>query len=117
MLALELLSTGLYAAPLIQHGRVRLYLHAEQARASAHQSSVHLTSRVGSTRPASPADLTPNTTVLWDGRSWTLLNPGETTTTLWPEKGPPLAIPVDYFFQLFESGPSSARPLAVLSDF
>ena len=36
MLALRLLYTDLYAAPLIQHGRVRLYLNAEQARTHAH---------------------------------------------------------------------------------
>jgi len=111
MLALELLYTDLYAAPLIQHGRVRLYLTTEQAHAYAQRPSVPLASRLGSTRPASPADLAPNTTILWDGRAWTLLNPGETTTTLLPEKGPPLAIPADYFFQLLDSGVITTLPL------
>jgi putative transposase len=111
MLALELLYTDLYAALLIQHGRVRLYLNADQAHAYAQRSSARLTSRIGSTRPASPADLAPNTTVLWDGRAWTLLNPGETTTTLLPEKGPPLAIPADYFFQLLDTGVITTLPL------
>jgi putative transposase len=111
MLALELLYTDLYAAPLIQHGRVRLYLNAEQARAYAHRASISAASRVGSPKPASPADLAPNTTVLWDGRAWTLVNLGETTTTLLPEKGPPLAIPADYFFQLLESGVITPLPL------
>jgi hypothetical protein len=50
MLALDLIYTDLYAAPLIQHGRVRLYLNAEQARTYAHLLPTRLTSRVG--RPA-----------------------------------------------------------------
>ncbi len=82
MLALDLLYTDLYAAPLIQHGRVRLYLSAEQARTYAH--------------------LLP--TLLWDGRAFTLLNPGDTTTTLLPEKGTPIQLPSGFFFQLLDTG-------------
>ncbi len=111
LLAHEGLYTDLYAAPLIQHGRVRLYLNAEQARAYAHRASISGVPRGSSPKPPSPADLAPNTTVLWDGRAWTLLNPGDTTTTLLPEKGPPLAIPADYFFQLLESGVITTLPL------
>ncbi len=66
MLALDLLYTDLYAAPLIQHGRVRLYLNAEQARAYAYQSPTRLTSRVGSPLPEVTAPLATNTTLLWD---------------------------------------------------
>ncbi len=104
MLALDLLYTDLYAAPLIQHGRVRLYLNVEQARAYAYQSPAKLSSRVGSPLPEVTTPLATNTALLWDGRCFTVVNPGETTTTLLPEKGPPIQIPSSFFFQLLETG-------------
>ena len=104
MVALDLIYTDLYAAPLIQHGRVRLYLNAEQARTYAHLLPTRLTSRVGSPLPEVNAPLTVNTTLLWDGRSFTLINPGDTTTTLLPEKGTPIQIPSGFFFQLLDIG-------------
>src|SRR6266702_395768 len=104
MLALRLLYTDLYAAPLIQHGRVRLYLDAEQARTHAHLLPTRLTSRVGSPLPEVNAPLAVNTTLLWDGRAFTLLNPGDTTTTLLPEKGTPIQLPSGFFFQLLDTG-------------
>jgi len=75
MIALALLYTDLYAAPLIQHGRVRLYLNAEQARTYAHLLPTRLTSRVGSPLPEVNAPLAVNTQLLWDGRAFTLINP------------------------------------------
>ena len=104
MLALDLLYTDLYAAPLIQHGRVRLYLNAEQARTYAHLLPTRLASRVGSPLPEVNAPLAVNTQLLWDGRAFTLINPGDTTTTLMPEKGTPIQIPSDFFFQLLDTG-------------
>lgn len=104
MLAHEQLYTDLYASPLIQHGRVRLYLNADQARAYAHLQPSHLVSRVGSPLPEVIPPLATNATLLWDGRCWTLVNPGETTTTLLPEKGPPIQIPSSFFFHLLDSG-------------
>lgn len=104
MLALDLIYTDLHAAPLIQHGRVRLYLNAEQARTQAHLLPTRLTSRVGSPLPEVNAPLAVNTTLLWDGRAFTLINPGDTTTTLLPEKGTPIQIPSDFFFQLLDAG-------------
>jgi putative transposase len=50
------------------------------------------------------APLAVNTTLLWDGRAFTLLNPGDTTTTLLPEKGTPIQIPSGFFFQLLNAG-------------
>ncbi len=104
MLALDLLYTDLYAAPLIQHGRVRLYLNEEQAHTYAHLLPTRLTSRVGSPLPEVNAPLVVNTTLLWDGRAFTLLNPGDTTTTLLPEKGTPIQLPSGFFFQLLDTG-------------
>src|SRR6266851_3405431 len=104
MLAHEQLYTDLYASPLIQHGRVRLYLNADQARAYAHLQPSHLVSHVGSPLPEVAPPLVTNATLLWDGRCWTLVNPGETTTTLLPEKGPPIQIPSSFFFHLLDTG-------------
>jgi putative transposase len=104
VLALDLLYTDLYAAPLIQHGRVRLYTSTEQARAYADLLPSKLLNRVGSPLPEVSMPLTPNITLLWDGRAFTLVNPGETTITLLPDKGPPIQVPSDFFFQLFDTG-------------
>src|SRR5258708_4335695 len=104
MVALDLIYTDLHAAPLIQHGRVRLYLNAEQARIYAHLLPTRLTSRVGSPLPEVNAPLTVNTQVLWDGRAFTIINPGDTTTTLLPEKGTPIQVPSGFFFQLLDTG-------------
>jgi len=104
MVALDLIYTDLYAAPLIQHRRVRLYLNAEQARTHTHLLPTRLTSRVGSPLPEVNAPLAVNTPLLWDGRAFTLINPGDTTTTLLPEKGTPIQIPSGFFFQLFDIG-------------
>jgi putative transposase len=104
MLAFDLLYTDLYAAPLIQHGRVRLYTSAEQARAYAHLLPSKLLNRVGSPLPEVTMPLAPNTTLLWDGRAFTLVNPGDTSITLLPDKGPPVQIPSDFFFQLLDTG-------------
>src|SRR6202022_4947316 len=50
------------------------------------------------------APLTVNTQLSWDGRAFTLINPGDTTTTLLPENGTPIQIPSDFFFQLLDTG-------------
>jgi hypothetical protein len=58
MLAQNALYADLYAAPLIEHRRVRLYLTASQARAYAHRLPARLTSRVGSPLPEVTTPLT-----------------------------------------------------------
>src|SRR5260370_40230525 len=112
MLALDLLYTDLYAPLLIQHGRVRLYLNAEQARTYAHLLPTRLTSRLGSPLPEGKAPLTSNTTLLWDWRSFTLLNPVDTTTTLLPQKGTPVETPPDILFQLLDTRGRTRLPAA-----
>ncbi len=109
MLAESALYADLYAAPLIEHRRVRLYLSADQARAYAHRLPTRFTSRVGSPLPEVTAPLTPNTPLLWDGLCWTLINPGETTTTLLSEKGQPVQFPSSLFFHALDAG--EIRPL------
>jgi putative transposase len=41
---------------------------------------------------------------MWDGRLWTLLNLGETTTTLLPEVGLPIQCQSNFFLQLLSDG-------------
>ncbi len=102
MLALDLLYTDL-AAPLIQHG-LSACMPSKHARTHAHLLPTRLASRVGSPFPEGNAPLTVNTQLLWDGRAFTLINPGDTTTTLLPEKGALIQIPSDFFFQLLDTG-------------
>ncbi len=58
-------------------------------------------------RSDSPLDS--NTPLLWDGLCWTLINPGETTTTLLSEKGQPAQIPSSLFFHALDA--EEIRPL------
>jgi putative transposase len=58
---------------------------------------------VGSPLPEVNAPLAINTTLLWDGRAFTLINPGDTTTTLLPEKGTPIQVPSGFFFYLLDT--------------
>ena len=41
--------------------------------------------------------------MLWDGRVWTLVNLGETTTTLLPEAGEPIQLSSAFFLRLLEA--------------
>ncbi len=104
MLAQDLLYTDLYAAHLMQHWRIHLYLDAAQAQAYAHLLPVRLTERAGASFLDPASGLSTNTALLWDGRAWTLLNLGETTTTLLPETGLPMQFPSSFFLQLLETG-------------
>lgn len=49
------------------------------------------------------APMSPNTHFLWDGRIWTLVNLGETTTTLLPEIGEPIQLSSAFFLRLLET--------------
>ncbi len=103
LIALDHLFVDLHAAPLGDHFRTRLYL--DQAQAAAHAALGPLPSsflREGFAAP-SAATLSTNTRLLWDGRVWTLVNLGETTTTLLPEVGEPMQLASSFFLRLLES--------------
>jgi putative transposase len=51
-----------------------------------------------------PTKFLPNTVLMWDSQLWTLVNYGETKTTLLPESGFPIELPTSFFLQLFDSG-------------
>jgi putative transposase len=46
----------------------------------------------------------PNTSLLWDGRLWTLINLGEETTTVVAEAGQPIQLPTEFFLRLLSNG-------------
>lgn len=87
--------------PLIQHERVRLYPD-RPTYDTYNQSSQHQTASNLAATALPP--LIANTHLRWDGRLWTLVNLGETTTTLLPEIGQPLQISSAFFYQLLDGG-------------
>jgi len=112
MLATEQIYVNLSAVPLAEHWRVQLYRDQQSHQANAHLS-VGPTGPIGRMGQLEPSDLDVNTKLLWDGRLWTSINLGETTTTLLPEVGQPIQLSTEFFLQLFDSGtitiPSSAE--------
>jgi putative transposase len=103
MIANEQLYADLYAAPLIEHRQVQLYLDESIFDAQTYLK-IKPTSQLTNIAKTIPYQLDPNTTLVWDGRLWTLLNLGETTTTLLPEVGLPIQCQSDFFLQLLSDG-------------
>ncbi len=101
MIATDQIYVDLYAVPLIEHWRVQLWADQQTHDAYTHSAIEH-------TQPSkellSPTVLLPNTLVMWDSRLWTLVNLGETTTTLLPEVGQPMQLPTAFFLQLVDTG-------------
>jgi putative transposase len=103
LIATDQLFVDLHVAPLANHFRTSLY--PDQATAQAHAflgSHPSLALREGFAVPEARA-LSTNTRLLWDGRVWTLVNLGETTTTLLPEVGEPIQLASSFFLRLLES--------------
>jgi putative transposase len=103
LIALDHLFVDLKASPLGDYFRTRLYL--DQAQAVTHGFLSLLPVPVVHDGFAVPSftTLLPNTRLLWDGRVWTLVNLGETTTTLLPEVGEPMQFSTSFFLHLLES--------------
>ena len=103
LLAQDVLYTDLSSAHLMHHWRVHLYLDQAQAQAYASlPARVMEQVNISSANPS--ALLAPNVSLLWDGRPWTVVNPGETTITLLPEVGLPMQVPSAFFLQLCDTG-------------
>ncbi|HEX5415749.1 MAG TPA: integrase [Chloroflexota bacterium] len=79
LIATEQLTVDLRAAPLAEPDRIPVFGDAETARAYATLGRISPWSIESSQHSVSIAR---GSSVTWDGRSWTLLNPGQTTTTL-----------------------------------
>lgn len=102
LIAADKLYADLGVVPLRDHYRTRLYLDQQTAQAYAHlRLSAPLFS--GAMVEPSAGHLPVNTQLLWDGRNFTLINLGETTTTLLPEVGEPLQIPSAFFLRLLDA--------------
>ena len=101
MIATEQLYVNLYAVPLVEHWRVQLWADGQTHTAYTHLA---LLTTQHHREIISPTTLLPNTLLVWDSQLWTLVNLGETTTTLLPEVGQPMELPTAFFLQLFDSG-------------
>jgi putative transposase len=95
--------------PLVQYERVRLYSDRQTYDTYRESSQHQIATSIAAT--ASPT-LATNTKLRWDGRLWTLVNLGETTTTLLPEIGQPLQISSAFFYQLLDGGAISFPEVA-----
>jgi len=103
MLAQEQIYADLETVPLVEHWRVQLYI--DQLSYQAHQNlAIGNPQRQGNIALNDLTTIVTNTKLLWDGRFWTLVNFGETTTTLLPEIGQPMQLPTGFFLQLLETG-------------
>lgn len=101
------LYVDLCACPLKEHRQVHLY--PDQTTAEAHTllqaSPPPLPFETPREQVAMPhlEALAPNTPLLWDGRQWTVVNVGNTLTTLLSEEGTPLQLETRFFLQLVKT--------------
>jgi putative transposase len=104
----------LNASSLRDHYRTHLYPDRNTALAYAQlgTASSHFREK---TAEAAIAPISTNTRFLWDGRIWTLVNLGETTTTLLPEIGEPIQLSSAFFLHLLETHtvilPAEGKPI------
>lgn len=87
---------------LRDHYRTRLFPDQHTAQALAYLDPSGRLSK-GRGESLSFSSLSTNTRLLWDGCIWTLVNLGETTTTLLPERGEPIQLPSAFFLRLLEA--------------
>jgi putative transposase len=103
LIATDHLFVDLHAAPLSDHFRTRLYSDLATAQAYTFLGSLPSSALRDGFSATSTATLSTNMRMLWDGRVWTLVNLGETTTTLLPEVGEPIQLASSFFLRLLES--------------
>ncbi len=99
MIALNQIYVDLAAVPLKEHSWVQLYPDQQTHEAYGLYGQAKVPSTIIST-----TQLVANAPLVWDGRLWRLVNMGETTTTLLPERGQPMQLPSGFFLQLLDSG-------------
>jgi transposase InsO family protein len=90
MIANDRLYIDLRAAPLAEPERVRIFRDEETACAYAAMGKARCQSMASATRSVV---LAAGTSVAWDGRRWTIANPGLTTTALLAEDGTIVELP------------------------
>jgi putative transposase len=106
----EHLYVDLHAAPLTAHRQVCLYLDRAMAEAQRLMATSPTRQAWGGPFGPSPRLLSAERPVLWDGRGWTLVNVGDTLTTLWPDVGPPLQLPTPFVLALLDTGVMTLPP-------
>jgi len=103
LIARNRLYADLYTTWLKDHQHLPLYLDRPTAEAHAllraHQSSAPF----GRMEGAHLTTLQANAPLDWDGKRWTLLNLGETTTTLLPEEGTLIQLETPVFLHLVDT--------------
>jgi putative transposase len=102
LIAADQLYVDLDHAPLRDHYRTHVYPDQQTAHVVALMSQRFPTFSGALAEPVA-GHLPVNTRLLWDGRNFTLINLGETTTTLLPELGEPLQLPSSFFLRLLET--------------
>lgn len=99
LIAQDQLFVDLDRVSLRDHYRALLYPDQHTAQALAYLGpNVCSPNWIGESLPFS--SLSTNTRLLWDGCIWTLVNLGETTTTLLPESGEPIQLPSAFFLRM-----------------
>ncbi len=114
LLAASQIFVDLNVSSLRDHYRTHLFPDRNAALAYAQLGLVasHIS---GSIAESVHSPISTNTRFLWDGRLWTLVNMGETTTTLLPEIGEPIQLGSSFFLHLLETHtvtiPSEGKPV------
>ncbi len=109
LIARDIIYTNLFEVPLTQHKRVLLYsdkLASEQLALT----SEFLTNSELDNECAHQHKLMPNTSLIWDGQLWTLVNLGKYFATLLPEVGQPIQLPAEFFERLFNNNTIRIAP-------
>jgi transposase InsO family protein len=101
LIATEHLFVDLHAAPLAEPERVRVFRDAASAHAAAVIAATALPGPCGGSVPLS---LTIGASALWDGRSWTIVNVGQTTTALLAAEGALVEVPTATLEMLIHQG-------------
>ncbi len=103
LIARNRLYVDLYTAWLKDHQHLHLYLDRPTAEAHAllrtHQGSAPF----GRMEGANLTTLHANAPLDWDGKRWSLLNLGDTTTTLLPEEGTLIQLETPVFLHLVDT--------------
>ncbi len=102
LIAQDQVFVDLYRCSLRDHYRTPLFADQPTALAYA-QLGLPASSHNQRIAEAVSAPIATNTRLLWDGRMWTLVNLGETTTTLLPEYGEPIQLSSAFFLRLLET--------------
>lgn len=102
LIAQNQLFVDLNRVTLRDHYRTLLYPDQHTAQALAYLGPASSLMK-GKDESSWLPSLSANTRLLWDGRIWTLVNLGETTTTLLPERGEPIQLPSAFFLRLLEA--------------